>query len=183
MYTIREIKQRIGDLVIRFHIGKEQQKVMFASVYTILSHFKMNLFPNNAQRPRWLQGTFCLDWIQWASACKVHEILCGLHKGSDRFLTCSCASSGAQSLGAWRGLAGDIFPSNFIDKLFYYSITIKMHLNALKHLHLIWDQINKEILTIWSPSPWIKRYLKNKTKHKTKTKQQNNNNKKRSSFD
>lgn len=173
MYTIREIKQQIRDLVIRFHIGKEQQKVTFASVYTILSHFKMNLFPNNAQRPRWLQGTFCLDWIQWASACKVHEILCGLHKGSDRFLTCSCASSGAQSLGAWRGLTGDIFPSNFIDKLICYSITIKMHLNALKHLHLIWDQINKEILTIRSPSPWIKRYLKKKTTNKTHTKNQN----------
>lgn len=79
----------------------------------------------------------------------------GMHKGSDCFLS-PCALPGAQRLGAWRELSGDVSPLNFRDKLFHYSDAVEMHLHCPKHLHLNCNQINMELLDIQLPSSWFK---------------------------
>lgn len=82
----------------------------------------------------------------------------GMHKGSDCFLS-PRALPGAQRLGAWRGLSGDVSLLNFRDKLFHFSDAVEMHLHCPKHLHLNCNQINMELLDIQSPSSWFKWYL------------------------
>jgi len=128
MGTKQRNKLQRRDLAQRLNIGKKEENslclLVFTQFYCIL---KWVCSQHNAQSLGWLQGTSSLDWIQWASACKVHKNLSRLHNGSDHFLTCSCVLPGAQRFDARRELAGDIFPLDFSKKLCYYAVTVKMH--------------------------------------------------------